>query len=164
MLFAALVVEQRAVAAATARAARRSIAGRRPAALRRRHRELQQVQRRRARRRSRTARSPRSASSSALRILRAEAALRDRSSARRRMRDHRASSSGFSTKTFERDSSAALTSNDGFSVVAPIEHDVAGFDARQERILLRLVEAVDLVDEDDRAPAGHAAALFRARP
>ncbi len=30
-----------------------------------------------------------------------------------------ASSSGCSTNTFERESSAALTSNDGFSVVAP---------------------------------------------
>ena len=34
------------------------------------------------------------------------------------------------------------------------QHDVAGLDARQEGVLLRLVEAVDLVDEDDRAPAG----------
>ena len=31
-----------------------------------------------------------------------------------------ASSSGFSTNTFDRDSSAAFTSNDGFSVVAPM--------------------------------------------
>ena len=34
------------------------------------------------------------------------------------------------------------------------EDDVAGFDPRQERVLLRLVEAVDLVHEDDGAPAG----------
>ncbi len=34
------------------------------------------------------------------------------------------------------------------------EHDVAGLDARQERVLLRLVEAVNLVDEDDRPAAG----------
>ena len=40
--------------------------------------------------------------------------------ARRRMRAIAASSSGFSTKTFDRDSSAAFTSNEGFSVVAPI--------------------------------------------
>ena len=32
------------------------------------------------------------------------------------------------------------------------EDDVAGFHARQEGVLLRLVEPVDLVDEDDRAP------------
>jgi hypothetical protein len=34
------------------------------------------------------------------------------------------------------------------------EHDVAGLDARQEGILLRLVEAVNLVDEDDRPAPG----------
>jgi hypothetical protein len=54
-----------------------------------------------------------------------------------------------STNTFERDSSAALTSN-----------DVAGLDARQEGVLLRLVEAVDLVDEDDRPPAGSPAPVL----
>jgi hypothetical protein len=43
------------------------------------------------------------------------------------------------------------------------QHDVAGLDARQERVLLRLVEAVDLVDEDDRAAAG-AAPRSRPRP
>ena len=37
------------------------------------------------------------------------------------------------------------------------QHDVAGLDARQKRVLLRLVEAVDLVDEDDRAASGRAA-------
>ena len=37
------------------------------------------------------------------------------------------------------------------------QRDVAGFDARQERILLRLVEAVDLVDEQDGAARRHAA-------
>ena len=34
------------------------------------------------------------------------------------------------------------------------EHDVAGFDAGQKRVLLRLVEAMDFVDEDDRSAAG----------
>ncbi len=34
------------------------------------------------------------------------------------------------------------------------EHDVAGLDAGQEGVLLRLVEPVNLVDEDDRPPAG----------
>ena len=43
------------------------------------------------------------------------------------------------------------------------EDDVAGFDARQERVLLRLVEAVDLVDEDDGPPAGAAPAILRRR-
>ena len=36
------------------------------------------------------------------------------------------------------------------------------FDAGQERVLLRLVEPVDFVDEDDRAAAGAAAAHPRA--
>ena len=34
------------------------------------------------------------------------------------------------------------------------QHDVARLDPRQERVLLRLVEAVDLVDEHDRPAAG----------
>ena len=37
------------------------------------------------------------------------------------------------------------------------EHDVACLDAREERVLLRLVEAVNLVDEQNRPPAGGAA-------
>ena len=36
-------------------------------------------------------------------------------------------------------------------------------DARQQRVLLRLVEAVDLVEEEDRAPAGRAEPLPRPR-
>ena len=44
------------------------------------------------------------------------------------------------------------------------EDDVAGLDARQEGVLLRLVEAVDLVDEEDRAAAAQAAAPLRPRP
>ena len=43
------------------------------------------------------------------------------------------------------------------------QHDVARFHAREERILLRLVEAVDLVDEDDRAAAGAAPPILRRR-
>ena len=39
------------------------------------------------------------------------------------------------------------------------EDDVARFDAREERVLLRLVEAVDLVDEEDR-PAAQAPPRF----
>ena len=34
------------------------------------------------------------------------------------------------------------------------QDDIAAFDPGEERVLLRLVEAVDLVDEHDRAPAG----------
>ena len=44
------------------------------------------------------------------------------------------------------------------------EDDVAGLDARQERVLLRLVEAVDLVDEEDRAPADAGGERLRPRP
>jgi hypothetical protein len=40
------------------------------------------------------------------------------------------------------------------------EHDVAGFDPRQERVLLRLVEAVNLVDEHDRPAACRPAHAF----
>ena len=40
------------------------------------------------------------------------------------------------------------------------QHDVAGLDARQERVLLRLVEAVDLVHEDDGAAPGAAPAVL----
>ena len=39
------------------------------------------------------------------------------------------------------------------------EHDVARLDARQERVLLRLVEAMDFVDEQDRAAAASRAAI-----
>src|SRR5207247_10265437 len=39
------------------------------------------------------------------------------------------------------------------------EQDVAGLDMRQESVLLRLVEAVHLVDEDNRAVAGARLAL-----
>ena len=55
-----------------------------------------------------------------------------------------------------RESSAALTSNEGFSVVAPIRVMVAVLDVGQDGVLLGLVEAVDLVDEEDRASAGRA--------
>ena len=41
------------------------------------------------------------------------------------------------------------------------QHDVAGFHARQERILLRFVEAMNLVDEDDRATTGAAPPILR---
>ena len=56
-----------------------------------------------------------------------------------------------------RESSAEFTSNDGFSVVAPTRMIVPAFDVRQKRVLLRLVEAVDLVDEEHRPPPALAA-------
>ena len=43
------------------------------------------------------------------------------------------------------------------------EDDVAGLDARQEGVLLRLVEAVNLVDEDNRAAPGRPAQAFGLR-
>ena len=46
-----------------------------------------------------------------------------------------------------------MTSNDGFSVVAPIRRHQSLFHAVQKRILLGLVEAVDFVDEEDGPPA-----------
>ena len=44
------------------------------------------------------------------------------------------------------------TSKLGFSVVAPMSTIVPGFHVRQKGVLLRLVEAVDLVHEQDRVP------------
>ena len=41
------------------------------------------------------------------------------------------------------------------------EHDVAGFHAGEEGVLLRLVETMNLVDEQDRAPASTPARLLR---
>ncbi len=52
-------------------------------------------------------------------------------------------------KTRERESSGPMTSNDGFSVVAPIRVTVPSSTYGQDGVLLRLVEAVDLVDEED---------------
>ena len=43
-----------------------------------------------------------------------------------------------------------MTSKYGFSVVAPDEHDEPLLDRGQQRVLLGLVEAVDLVQEEDR--------------
>jgi hypothetical protein len=57
------------------------------------------------------------------------------------------------TCTRQRDSSAEFNSNDGFSGRRANEQDHALFDMRQERILLRLVEAMHLVDEQHAADA-----------
>ena len=54
--------------------------------------------------------------------------------------------------TRQRESSAALTSNDGFSVVAPIRVIVPSSTAPKQCVLLPLVEAMDLVDEENRSP------------
>jgi hypothetical protein len=50
-----------------------------------------------------------------------------------------------------RDSSAAFSSNDGFSVVAPTSRIVPSSICGRKPVLLRLVEAVDLVHEQQRA-------------
>ena len=59
--------------------------------------------------------------------------------------------SGLSVKTCMRDSSAEMTSKLGFSVVAPMSVSVPSSTIGQEEILLRLVEAVDLIEEKDDA-------------
>ena len=52
--------------------------------------------------------------------------------------------------------SAELTSKYGFSVVAPIRVSEPFLDGRQQRVLLCLVEAMDLVQEEDRPLPGAA--------
>ena len=74
---------------------------------------------------------------------RAAQQLARRSSARQRLQRVHA----------QRESSAPLTSKDGFSVVAPISVTQALLDGGQQRVLLGLVEAVDLVEEEDRPRA-----------
>ena len=109
---------------------------------------------RRARRRWRTARCAASASSVAVDRHRAEPALARRSSARRRMRRRpRRSSSGLQHEHLRARQQRRVDLERRVLGRRADQHDVAGLDARQERVLLRLVEAVDLVDEDDRAAA-----------
>jgi hypothetical protein len=50
-----------------------------------------------------------------------------------------------------RDKSGATTANDGFSVVAPISVKVPSSTCGRNASCCGLVEAVDLVDEEDRA-------------
>ena len=91
----------------------------------------------------------RSSNSSATSAL-SEASPRSGSSRdRRRIAAISAVVRGWSVTTFERERSAALTSNDGFSVVAADQGDRAVLDRRQQGVLLGLVEAVNLVDEED---------------
>jgi hypothetical protein len=68
---------------------------------------------------------------------------------------------GRNSNSAHRDSSAELISKYGFSVVAPISVIRPRLDHRQQRVLLGLVEAVDLVEEEDRAPAVRAEPLAR---
>ena len=75
---------------------------------------------------------------------------RPRSSSVRRRRRRRAARAGTAC---DRQSSGAFTSKYGFSVVAPMRVSMPVLDAGQQRVLLRLVEAVHLVEEQDRALA-----------
>ena len=56
-----------------------------------------------------------------------------------------------------------MISNDGFSVVAPISRMVPLLDIGQKGVLLRFVEAMDLVHEEDGARAVLSRTLFRVR-
>ena len=100
---------------------------------------------------------------SAFSVELAEAALRIGERAPQQRRPASSAASGSRRNTRPRDSSAAFTANDGFSVVAPIRMTVPLLDVRQQRVLLRLVEAVDLVDEEDRPAAVELLALLGAR-
>ena len=62
-------------------------------------------------------------------------------------------SSGSRRNSVLRLRSGGLTSKNGFSVVAPISVSVPSSTAGQQRVLLGLVEPVDLVEEQDRAAA-----------
>jgi hypothetical protein len=59
-----------------------------------------------------------------------------------------------STNTFDREQECGVDLERGVFRGRADEDDVAGLDARQEGVLLRLVEAVNLVDEDNRAAPG----------
>lgn len=65
-----------------------------------------------------------------------------------------ASVRGCSSNTWDRDTRGALTKKNGLWVVAPIQADHAGFDIRQQDVLLGFVETVDLVDEKEGGLAG----------
>ena len=69
-----------------------------------------------------------------------------------RSRDLR-SSSGSSTMTRQRESSAALTLKGGILGGRADQDDVAALDVGQEGVLLGAVEAVDLVDEQEACAA-----------
>ena len=61
--------------------------------------------------------------------------------------------SGWSRSTVDRLISGALTSKNGFSVVAPMSVTTPASTAGEQGVLLALVEPVDLVEEQDRAAA-----------
>ena len=75
------------------------------------------------------------------------------SSARNRIVVMSSAVSGSRTTTRQRERSAELTSNDGFSVVAPINVIVPSSTAPEQCVLLTLVEAMNLVDEKNRSLA-----------
>ena len=58
-----------------------------------------------------------------------------------------------SRKSVERESSGPVSEKKGFSVVAPMRTSEAVLDVREQRVLLGAAEAVDLVEEEDGAPA-----------
>ena len=110
------------------------------------------------------ARARRSRSTTSSGAARARAPRR-RGARPRRARPRRAARA---RRPAQRESSAELTSKYGFSVVAPISVTRPLLDRRQQRVLLRLVEAVDLVEEEDRRAArcrraGRAPAAITAR-
>ena len=120
---------------------------------------------RRGRRRWRSARSPRSASSSTVDAGAAEAALAiGRARAARIADDCRPASSGLQHEDLRARQQRRVDLERRVLGGRADQHDVAGLDARQEGVLLRLVEAVDLVDEDDGAAAACAGAIARPRP
>ena len=75
-----------------------------------------------------------------------------RSSARRSSTRTAFSDSGSSRNRVLRDSKGPLTEKNGFSVVAPIRVSSPCLHRRQQGVLLRPVEAVHLVQEQDRPP------------
>ncbi len=79
------------------------------------------------------------------------------------MRSRSSFECGSSSYSCARDRSAELTSKYGFSVVAPISVITPSSTAGSTRVLLRLVESVDLVEEEDRALSVRAEPLARAR-
>ncbi len=89
---------------------------------------------------------------------RTAAPLRPRSSVTARSRTAATSSSVSDSRvsSSERDSSGEMTEKNGFSRGRADEGDPAVLHGREQRVLLGLVEAVDLVDEQDGLPPGHA--------
>jgi hypothetical protein len=79
-------------------------------------------------------------------------------SARARSFSSAGGSSGLNTSTRARDRSGAISSKDGFSVVAPTSTTVPSSTTGRKGILLRPVETMNLVDEEKRPLPGFAPA------